>query len=59
MLSNEVFVNNDKGLQMFCQLNINILNKHAPRKNKNKKKKICSRQSDAISYEKTFQRNYD
>ena len=41
MLSNEVFVNNDKGLQMFCQLSINILNKHAPRKNKTKKKKYA------------------
>ena len=35
-LSNEVFVNNDNGLQKFCVLSINILYKHAPRKKKNK-----------------------
>ena len=31
-LSVEVFVNNDNGLQRFCELN--ILNKHTPRKEK-------------------------
>ena len=31
-LSNEVFVNNDNGLQRLCELGINILNKHAPLK---------------------------
>ena len=33
-LFNEVFVNNDDGLQRFCDININILNRHAPRKRK-------------------------
>ena len=33
-LSKEVFVNNDDGLQRFCDININILNRHAPRKRK-------------------------
>ena len=33
-LSKEVFVNNDDGLQRFCDININILNRHAPRKGK-------------------------
>ena len=33
-LLKEVIVNNDDGLQRFCDININILNKHAPRKRK-------------------------
>ena len=33
-LSKEVFVNNDDGLQRFCDINIDILNRHAPRKRK-------------------------
>ena len=33
-LSKEVFVNNNDGLQRFCDININILNRHAPRKRK-------------------------
>ena len=33
-LSKEVFVNNDDGLQRFCDVNINVLNRHAPRKKK-------------------------
>ena len=33
-LSKEVFVNNDAGLQRFCDININILNRHVPRKRK-------------------------
>ena len=37
-LSIEVSVNNDDGLQRFCDININILNRHALRKRKN-----CSR----------------
>ena len=32
--SKKVFVNNDGGLQRFCDININILNRHAPRKRK-------------------------
>ena len=33
-LSKEVFVNYDDGLQSFGDININILNRHAPRKRK-------------------------
>ena len=33
-LLKEVIVNNDDGLQRFCDININILNRHAPRKRK-------------------------
>ena len=33
-LSKEVFVNNGDGLQRFCDITINILNRHAPRKGK-------------------------
>ena len=33
-LSNEELVINDDGLKSFCELSINILNKHAPRKKK-------------------------
>ena len=33
-LSKEVFVNNDDILQRFCDINIDILNRHAPRKRK-------------------------
>ena len=33
-LSNEKFVINDDGLKRFCELSVNILNKHAPRKKK-------------------------
>ena len=33
-LSREVFVNNDDGLQRFSDININTLNRHAPRKRK-------------------------
>ena len=33
-LSKEVFVNNDEGLQNFCDINLQILNYHAPQKNK-------------------------
>ena len=33
-LSKEVFSNNDDGLQKFYDININILNRHAPRKRK-------------------------
>ena len=33
-LSKKVFVNSDDGLQRFCDININILNRHAPRKRK-------------------------
>ena len=35
-LSNEKFAMNDGGLKRFCELSVNVLNKHAPRK-----KKIC------------------
>ena len=34
-LSKEVCINNDDDLQRFCDININILNRHAPRKRKN------------------------
>ena len=30
----EVFINNDDGLQKFCDININVLNRHALRKRK-------------------------
>ena len=33
-LSKEFFVNNDDGLQRFCDININSLNRHALRKKK-------------------------
>ena len=33
-LSKEVFVNNDEVLQNFCDINLQILNYHAPQKNK-------------------------
>ena len=33
-LSKEVFPNNDDGLQRFCDININIFNRHVPRKRK-------------------------
>ena len=33
-LFNEVFVNNENGLQRFCELSSNILNKQAPHKKK-------------------------
>ena len=33
-LSKEVIANSDDGLQRFCDININILNRHAPRKRK-------------------------
>ena len=33
-LSKEVFVNNGDALQRFCDININVLNRHAPRKRK-------------------------
>ena len=33
-LSKEVVVNNDRGFQRFCDININILNRHASRKRK-------------------------
>ena len=33
-LSNEEFVINDDGLKRFCELSVNVLNKHAPRKKK-------------------------
>ena len=33
-LSNEKFVINDDGLKRFCELSVNVLNKHAPRKKK-------------------------
>ena len=33
-LSNEVFVNNDDGIDMFCKISIVTLNKSAPRKTK-------------------------
>ena len=33
-LSKEVFANNNDGLQRFCEINIIILNRHAPRKRK-------------------------
>ena len=33
-LSKEIFVNNDDGLQRFCDIDINILNRHAPHKRK-------------------------
>ena len=33
-LSKEVFVNDNDGLQRFCDININISNRHAPRKRK-------------------------
>ena len=33
-LSNEELVINDDGMKRFCELSINILNKHAPRKKK-------------------------
>ena len=31
-LSKEVFVNNDEGLQQFCDINLQVLNQHAPQK---------------------------
>ena len=31
-LSKEVFVNNDGGLQRFCDINLQVLNQHAPQK---------------------------
>ena len=31
-LSNEMFVTNDDGLKRFCELSVNVLKKHAPRK---------------------------
>ena len=34
-ISKEVFVNNNDGLERFCDININILNRHVPRKRKN------------------------
>ena len=33
-LSNEKFVINDDGLKRFCELSVNVSNKHAPRKKK-------------------------
>ena len=33
-LSNRKFVINDDGLKRFCELSVNVLNKHAPRKKK-------------------------
>ena len=33
-VSKEVFVNNNDGLQRFCDININILNRHTPCKGK-------------------------
>ena len=33
-LSNEKFVINDDGLQRLCELSVNVLNRHAPRKKK-------------------------
>ena len=33
-MSNEGFVINDDGLKRFCELSVNVLNKHAPRKKK-------------------------
>ena len=33
-LSNEKFVINDDGFKRFCELSVNVLNKHAPRKKK-------------------------
>ena len=33
-LSNEKFVINDDGLKRFCELSVNVLNKHTPRKKK-------------------------
>ena len=33
-LSKEVFVNNDNGFRRFCDININILNRHGPRERK-------------------------
>ena len=33
-LSNEKFVINDDGLKRFCELSVNVLNKHVPRKKK-------------------------
>ena len=33
-LSNEEFVINDDGLKRFCELSVNVLNKHAPGKKK-------------------------
>ena len=33
-LSNEKFVINNDGLKRFCELSVNVLNKHAPRKKK-------------------------
>ena len=29
-LSREIFVNNNEGLQRFCDINLQVLNKHAP-----------------------------
>ena len=33
-LSKEVFVNNDEELQRFCDINLQVLNQHAPQKSK-------------------------
>ena len=33
-LSKEAFVNNDDGLQRFCDISTNIVNRHAPHKKK-------------------------
>ena len=34
-LRKEDFVNKDKGFEKFCNIGMNVLNKHAPRKKKN------------------------
>ena len=32
MLSKKVFVNNDEGFQSLCDINLQVLNQHAPQK---------------------------
>ena len=33
-VSKEVFINNDDRLKMFCNINLEVLNQHAPQKKK-------------------------
>ena len=39
-LKRETFVNNDRGFEKFCDMSIKLLNKHAPKKERNSKKTI-------------------
>ena len=61
-LSKEVFVNNNDGLQRFCDISINILNRHAPRKRKhargNQMPFVTKGPSKAIMKRSTLQNNF-